>query len=71
MPADAPAIFNTIRDGTLVFVGAGSRDDALYWRRNKVKISLYLARDLIYAAVGATVAFLVGLALLRVFGLMR
>ena len=55
----------------LEFVGAGSRDGVLYWRRNKVKISLYLALDVFYLAVAATVTVLIGFGLLRVFGILR
>ncbi|HXT06020.1 MAG TPA: hypothetical protein VN715_03675 [Roseiarcus sp.] len=55
----------------LEFAGAGSRDGVLYWRRNKVKISLYLALEAFYVAIGATATVLVGLGLMQVFGMLR
>jgi len=55
----------------LEFAGAGNRDYVLYWRRDKVKISLYLALDVFYAGVGLTAALLAGFGLLRAFGTLR
>jgi hypothetical protein len=51
----------------LEFAGAAS----LYWRQDKVKITLYLALYVVYTVVGLLTVSLVSLGLLRVLGILR
>lgn len=54
----------------LEFSAAGNPGSSLSWRRDKVKIGLYLALYAFYTAVALGAVALVSLSLLRAFGIL-